>query len=269
MTISNLTRYQSDLDRLIVDANKVKRSLLHEAFKDDYKRILLDKHDGDAAKVEADLAELKAFRRIYQHWYSEAVPLIRQMLPDRLNDFTRLYEKPKSRKEIDYESYRIEDACQGLQTTLRGQVKADMRSALPLLEQQIAIVETIRTRFTSSLFDIKQLLQYDLYDSELDTAKGLLKVGFARAAGAIAGVVLEGHLKHVCEKHNIPKKAGTISILNDGLKAADVIELSQYRQIQFLGDVRNKCGHKNSTDPTAEEVSDMIAGVDKVIKTVF
>lgn len=39
--------------------------------------------------------------------------------------------------------------------------------------------------------------------------------------------------------------------------------------IQFLGDIRNKCGHKNPIDPTVEEVSELIAGAYKVIKTIF
>ena len=50
-----------------------------------------------------------------QPWYSEAKVLIRQLLPDRLSDFVRHYEKPKPRKDITYESYRIE-----LKTTFRG-----------------------------------------------------------------------------------------------------------------------------------------------------
>lgn len=94
-------------------------------------------------------------------------------------------------------------------------------------------------------------------------------MGFARAAGAVAGVVLEGHLKQVCDNHGLPKKSGTIAVLNDALKLADVIGLPQHRQIQFLGDIRNKCGHKNVSDPTADEVSDLINGVDKVVKTIF
>lgn len=42
------------------------------------------------------------------------------------------------------------------------------KAAINLLEQQIAIVEAIKRRFESSLFDIKQLVQADLFDSELD-----------------------------------------------------------------------------------------------------
>nr|BFD40616.1 hypothetical protein FFPRI1PSEUD_21150 [Pseudomonas sp. FFPRI_1] len=57
-------------------------------------------------------------------------------------------------------------------------------------------------------------------------------------------------------------------MLNDALIVAGVIELSQSRHVQFIGDIRNKCGHKNSTDPTVGEVGELIVGVDKIIKTI-
>ena len=55
---------------------------------------------------------LPSFRDEYQPWYSEAKALVRQLLPDRLSDFTQYYEKPKSRKAITYASYTIEDYLQ-------------------------------------------------------------------------------------------------------------------------------------------------------------
>ena len=62
----------------------------------------------------------------------------------------------------------------------------------------------------------------DLFDSELDAAEALAKKKFLRGAGAMAGVVLEKHLRQVCSNHSvkISKKAPTINDLNDLLKAA-------------------------------------------------
>ncbi|VVO77709.1 hypothetical protein PS898_01644 [Pseudomonas fluorescens] len=269
MSISNLEKYRNDLDRLLREGTRASISLYKKAYGRDYREAVLRQHEGDEAKANEEIESVKPFENIYHHWYSEALPLVRQLLPDRLADFIRLYERPKARKEITHATYRIEDACQGLSGTRGGVVSVDPKTAINLLDQQIAIVESIQRRFDSSLFDIKQLVQADLFDSELDTARELLRVGFARAAGAVAGVVLEGHLKQVCDNHGLPKKSGTIAVLNDALKLADVIGLPQHRQIQFLGDIRNKCGHKNVSDPTADEVSDLINGVDKVVKTIF
>ena len=63
---------------------------------------------------------------------------------------------------------------------------------------QLKILESVRTRFDTSLFDIAQLVRADLFDSELDAARELAKNGFLRGAGAIAGVILERHLAQVC-----------------------------------------------------------------------
>lgn len=271
MTISNLEKYRDDLAKLIGEGETVKTSLLKEAYIKDFRKVALDRHNGDEAKADESLNKIKAFKTVYHHWYSEALVLVKQLLPDRLADFVRLYEKPKTRKSIDFENYRIEDALQGLRSTFGGQVKADMSAAVNLLDQQIAIVESIQRRFESSLFDIKQLVRADLFDSELDTARELLKNKFIRGAGAIAGVVLEQHLGQVCENHNIKlgKKHPGIADYNEALKTGGVIDVAQWRFNQHLGDIRNLCDHSKTTEPSQEQVRDLIEGVAKVAKTTF
>lgn len=270
MTVSNLEKYRKDLTALLKEGWLVLQALARTADGEKKWRASWIQAGWTEDRIEKLEKDLKPFLTGYNHWYSEALVVVKQLLPDRFADFVKFYERPKARKTFDVETYRIEDACQSLSSTkFGGEVVVDMSAAIPLLRQQIAILESIEKRFESSLFDIKQLVQADLFDSELDVARELLKNKFARAAGAVAGVVLEGHLKQVCDNHNLPKKSGTIAVLNDALKAAGVIELSQSRHIQFLGDIRNKCGHKNPTDPTIEEVGELIDGVDKVIKTIF
>lgn len=270
MTASNLEKYRKDLKALLKEGTGVLQALRHDAEGSEAWRARWARAGWTEERIDAYENKLKSFRVCYNHWYSEALVVVKQLLPDRFSDFVKFYERPKTRKSFDVETYRIEDACQALSSTrYGGDVVVDMSAAIPLLQQQIAILESIEKRFESSLFDIKQLVQADLFDSELDVARELLKNKFSRAAGAVAGVVLEGHLKQVCDNHNLAKKSGTIAVLNDALKAASVIELSQSRHIQFLGDIRNKCGHKNPTDPTVEEVGELITGVDKVIKTIF
>lgn len=185
----------------------------------------------------------------------------------------RHYEKPKTRREITSENYRIEDYLQGLQVT-RGYNKEKVvgtDAAIPQFQQQLAILEAAEARFESSLFDIRQMVQADLLDSELEAAELLAKFKFFRAAGAVAGVVLERHLATVCANHNVQvaKKNPTIADFNEALKAASVIDLPQWRFVQHLADLRNLCDHARSPDPTAEQVADLLSGVKKVIKTIF
>ncbi|AQU05233.1 hypothetical protein B1778_00360 [Dehalococcoides mccartyi] len=122
--------------------------------------------------------------------------------------------------------------------------------------------------YFNSLFDIKQIVQADLFDSELDVARELLKNGFIRAAGAVAGVVLESHLKQVCENHQLSIKETSISHYNEALKNKLFIEVPDWRFIQGLGDLRNLCGHKKDREPKKDEVAELIDGVDKIIKKI-
>ncbi|MBV7468977.1 hypothetical protein [Aeromonas sp. sif0611] len=269
---SNLDRYKEDFERLESDAVRLQQSFSLLCFgKEEYEAAALKAFGGDKVVVKAHMDAIPDFTRAYQPWYSECLVLIKQLLPDRLNDFVRLYEKPKGRKDIDFENYRIEDALQGLRTTRNGQVIAEQKSATTHLTQQIAILNSIKRRFESSLYDIRQLVQADLLDSELDVARELLKHKFTRAAGALAGVVLEKHLYEVCVAHNIriTKTHPTIADLNEALKNASAIETTQWRFHQHLGDIRNLCSHNKAVEPTVEQVHDLIDGVAKVTKTVF
>lgn len=265
----DIEKYKKDLSRLIKDGSLLHAAIQRECYEDKfdelYKKELGDKFD-DYIKM------LPIFRNKYQHWYSEALVLIRQTLPDRLNDFVKLYEKPKNRKTIEYGSYVIEDYLQALVVTSPfGERKVGPEAAIAQFEQQLNILKSLSNRFESTLFDIKQLVQADVFDNEIEVSEELLKKGFVRAAGAIAGVVLEGHLKIVCENHKIKivKKNPSISDYNDLLKKDGIIEAPEWRKIQYLGDIRNTCDHKKKVDPKNEDIEELIGGVRKITKNLF
>ena len=267
---SNLDRYKNDLEILIEKGQMLYIAIQADCFPKEIE-AQFDKAYGNEGKVL--FSALPSFEDEYQTWYSEAKVFLKQLLPDRLEDFVRHYEKPRNRKTISFENYKIEDYLQGLKLT-RGWEKEKVvgpDAAIPQFKQQLAIVKAVRKRFESSLFDIHQLVQADLFDSELEVAAELLKNKFNRAAGAVAGVVLEGHLAQVCKNHSIKvtKKSPTISDLNNVLKEDDVIETPQWRFIQHLADIRNLCDHKKKVEPTEGQVSDLIAGVTKTTKTLF
>ena len=102
----NLDRFERDLDSLIKKGELLNTAIQHECFALKGAHAV-EKSLGDGA--EQFIQALPSFREDYQPWYSEAKALVRQLLPDRLSDFTRYYEKPKSRKEITSENYTIED----------------------------------------------------------------------------------------------------------------------------------------------------------------
>jgi hypothetical protein len=270
--LSNLGRYKKELDSLISKGEMLQLAMQLECFPVEYEKRWKEHYGTKATELRK---AIPSFDNAYQNWYSEAKALVKQLLPDRLLDFVGHYETPKNRKALTYENYRVLDYLQGLIVTrATGHGKETIvgpDAAIPQFKQQVAIVKSVKARFESSLFDIRQLVQADLFDSELDAAEELAKNKFGRAAGAVAGVMLEKHLAQVCENHSIklPKKFSTISDLNDALKEAAVIDIPNWRFTQHLADIRNLCDHNKKVEPTTEQVHDLVAGVRKIVKTLF
>ena len=196
----NVDRYKKDLDALIDKGEQLYHGMQQECHPQELARTV-EESLGD--KADEFIQALPSFRGEYQPWYSEATALVRQLLPDRLSDFTRYYEKPKTRKDITFENYTIEDYLQGVVISRGIDMVVEPYAAIPRFYQQLNLVKGMRERFQSSLFDIRQLAQADLFDSEIDAAKELAKNKFFRAAGVVAGVVLERHLKEVCGVHTL------------------------------------------------------------------
>jgi len=262
---TNIEKFKGDLDKLIF-----KGQLLFEAMQRDCNPEEYEKQLRKTMKEQYTtfIKKLPVFSADYQMWYSEALALIRQLLPDRMADFAKLYERPKTtRKEITHENYTIEDYLFGLIITFG----AGMESAIPRFFQQLGILKSAKQRFESSLFDIKQVLQADLFDSELEAAKELNKKGFMRGAGAVAGVVLEKHLAQICANHNVnvTKKNPGINDYNQILKDNNIIDVKDWRFIQRLADLRNMCDHDKKVEPKKEDIDDLIQGTERVSKTLF
>ena len=264
-------KFESDLNRLIQFGNKLSTALLCECYEKELKSNTRDQSTDD--DNNDFVSKLPNFKQEYQLWYSEALALLKQVLPDRVDDFKSHYEYSRVRKEINSQNYMIRDYLRGLQVTNRAtrEVILDGKAAVPEFEQQLTILKSVKSVFSSSLFDLKTILQADLFDNEIDSAQGLLNAGFLRPAGVICGVVIEKHLKQVCENHNlsIRKKNPTISDFNDALKNGEVIDVSQWRLIQYLTDIRNICTHNKGEEPKKEQVEELIANTKKVLKTIF
>ncbi|WP_267422823.1 hypothetical protein [Methylobacterium sp. GC_Met_2] len=257
-------QYDNDLNRLIKTGGDLVLSMQHEI---NPKSTALTSLSDDEKK------KLPSVKMEYQSWYSESLVLVKQLIPDRADDFISYYSPKPSRKDITHANYTVSDYLRGLTVTMGGGTVTivDPKSALDPLVQQFNIVTGIKQRFKSLLFDIRTLAHADLLDDEIASAKELNAKGFQRAAGAVAGVVLEAHLGEVCSraKISIKKKDPSIADYNEALKAANKLDIPGWRFIQHLADIRNKCDHKKLADPSSEEVNELILGVAKVTKTVF
>ncbi|MGP1397242.1 MAG: hypothetical protein ACTS3R_17190 [Inquilinaceae bacterium] len=260
--MNKFDQYQKDVERLLEEGGNILLGI-------DKKFNLNKEISGNSTKL--DPKKFADLHSAYEPWYSESLAVINKLLPDRAEDF-KAYYKPKSvRKSITYANYTISDALRGLTIIIAGQENVGPSAAIDLMYQQFNIVRALQRRMQSTLFDIKTLVHAEVLDDELQAAEELNRKGFQRGAGAIAGVVLEAHLAVVCEGHGLSpeKKSPTLSDLYGVLKSADVIDTATWRYIQHLGDLRNKCDHKKDTDPTKDEIGELVNGVRKITKTVF
>ena len=91
----SIDRYEKDLDALVSQGSRLHNAMQNECFP---QRVARDAKTSLGDGAGEFIRALPSFNDEYQAWYSEAKALVRQLLPDRLSDLTRYYEKPKSRK---------------------------------------------------------------------------------------------------------------------------------------------------------------------------
>ncbi len=211
------------------------------------------------------------FQWVYQSWYTRALPAVELIAPDRYEEFRRYYEPDPKRKSLGYGTYVIQDFFKGVAPNNYNYPNFDTKEQVKTgVYNQLTLIKGITSRINSVLADLETEIYTEFKDSEIETARALVKVS-ARASGALAGVVLEGYLNKLCTSHNIKfrKKAPTISDYNEALKKAKILNTPTWRKITYLGDIRNLCTHKKDVEPTKVQVSEMIDGVDWVLKNIF
>jgi hypothetical protein len=224
----------------------------------------------DACK-EFHEGERGSFQYKYQSWYTKALRAVQYLASDRISEFRSYYEIDPKRKTLGYGTYVIQDYFKGVAPSKISYPDFNTSSQVTqAFVNQLTIFKSIIDRAESLLGNIEDELYAEIQDSEIVVAKQLIKVS-PRAAGALMGVVIEGHLQKVAQNHEIKvaKKNPTISDLNDPLKNSSVIDTPTWRKITYLADIRNICSHKKDEEPTKEQVQELIEGADWLIKNVF
>lgn len=207
----------------------------------------------------------------YQKWYSKSMLVIKQLLPERFNEFNECYKLDR-RKTIDASTYKLFDYFSGISVSVGGNSCFDTKSVACIqMSIQLNILDSVKTVIDSSLSNVRGILEAKLFDNELDSARHLLENGYLRASGAICGVILENHFSSIVQNHNlkITKKDLSINDYNELFKQEKIYDVINWRFIQHLGDIRNLCDHKKQREPSKEEIEELITGTNKVIKTIF
>jgi len=166
----------------------------------------------------------------YQKSYSKSIKIVQALAPDRSQEFCSYYLINEKRKSFNASTYTIQDYvnCFGAPTDHYNKPEWDIDDVTGIrVINQIQILESLEHRIDGVLSDVAGHLFAELQDAELEAARKLVAVSL-RAAGSLAGVVLERHLQQVASNRQVQigKKNPTISDLNDPLKQAGALDVA-------------------------------------------
>ncbi len=238
-----------------------------DAFKDS------DEDTQDA--VREAIAKIKYPKVDYNFWYHKACKAIRIFAPERLEEFEKLYTGDTTIKDpadlgiiTAGTSHYIRDYF-----IFKDGKKEDFFDIFrSCFDMQRTILGVVFRSIDHVFYNLENDIHNSVYKSEIDIAKDIQDQGHLKIAGAVAGVIIEAHLKTLVANKNIPiktqnNKPPTMDDYNTALKKDDAYDTATWRLIQRCGDIRNDCAHSNEDKPTKEETDDIIRAAEQIIMT--
>ena len=135
---------------------------------------------------------------------------------------------------------------------------------LGTLERLKAIFLAAKEDYEGGYFrTTRSLIQAEVFDSELEQATGLLKMGYKTPAAVVAGVVLETSLRDLCDQQGIAHEK--LDKMNSDLAKSGTYNKLQQKRITALADIRNSAAHGKQDEFSAQDVEDMIRDVERFV----
>lgn len=151
-----------------------------------------------------------------------------------------------------------------LKAFLKCEEPSPYRSNYEMMKELKAIYLAAKEDFEGGLMtSVRQLVQAEVFDTELDQARELLTGGYATAAAVIAGVVLETAMRDMCSKAGITPSS--LNKMNADLTKTGVYNLLTQKRITAMADIRNNAAHGNTSQFQPQDVTDMIAYVENFL----
>jgi hypothetical protein len=204
-------------------------------------------------------------KRLYQRYYLASIELVKKYIPSKSSEFVQ-----------NYRFFSIDNIYNGgvldyieLKVYNKGNKEVYLHKFIDVFENQRTILLSIPDVISVENLKLREVISSEFIQSELEESEILFENKFYRASGAIAGVALERHLRFLCDSHDIEYSyADKMDKINDKLKDNGILEKSQWRYIQHLGAIRNKCAHPDLEDVKEKDANDLIDGTKKVIRDI-
>ncbi|RRV03630.1 DUF4145 domain-containing protein [Stutzerimonas xanthomarina] len=137
-------------------------------------------------------------------------------------------------------------------------------SNFTILQQMKAVFMAAKEDFEGGyLNSVRNLVQAEVFDNELDQAKELLSSGYAAAAAVIAGVVLETSLRNLCSDNGIP--FGKLDKMNADLTKQGIYNSLIQKRITALAGIRNSAAHGKTDEFNKDDVNSMINEIERFV----
>jgi hypothetical protein len=134
-----------------------------------------------------------------------------------------------------------------------------------LLRQQAVFLAAKNDYEGGYLTRLRDLIQSEVFESELDQAHELFRAKYSVAAAVIAGTVLETALRRMCQDQGIAP--GKLDKMNADLTKAGAYNSLMQKRITAIAAVRNSAAHGKPEEFTQDDVSAMIRDVERFVAT--
>ncbi len=241
---------------------------LYFALAIDYDENAFENSDEITKKYSKEYAEkIQSPKLAYHIWYNKTYRLVHHLAPERLEEFKKCYTGDttiKNSNDLGILTAGMTHYLQGFFIDKKDKKEDFFQIFLSCFEVQTFILSSIAKNFDNPLFTLENDISRRIYKSEIDIAKDIQKQGHLKIAGAVAGVIIEAHLKTLVANKNITLKSkDSLSTYNDALKKDGAYPESRWRQIQTCGDIRNNCIHSRDIDP--DEIDTIIRTAEQII----
>lgn len=184
----------------------------------------------------------------YQEWYSKACRIIKLVIPERYDEFISYYEGFKHTDRSGIFNFFTQKDNSGYRSFV----------AERYFSIQCSVLKACLSVLDPFYQNINKQIYFEYQEDDLKIAEKLMRISI-RAAGALAGFVLEKHLKIVCNNHLLSGMENkTLGQLIDTLHQNKVINTTDRKNLEYLSDTRNKCDHAKKEEPKEYEVKDLI-----------
>ncbi len=113
------------------------------------------------------------------------------------------------------------------------------------------------------LFNLRGLVKAEVLSDAIEQASELLAAGYKDPACVVSGIALEAAIKEISARNSIA--AGKLDKMNIELCKAGIYNMAKQKQITAWADLRNKAAHGEWSMYNAEDVKDMLSGIERFL----